>query len=288
LAESEIDPSLKHLAANHVAICTMLDRKNRAAVNPANASEHSPMPGILLKRWNEGLLRPLEQPALAFLAARIPRWVTPDQLTILGVAGAGVTAVAYAFSGAYPILLWVATLGLIVNWIGDSLDGTLARLRGIERLRYGYYLDNAIDCFVALPVAAGLGLSGYIRFDVCFLCLAVYTMISALTFLRANVTDVFQISYGGAGPTEMRAATAILTAAIFFHRPQPFDIGGIVLQYPDVIALAWCASAIVTFLLSMTAQVRELAREEPPRQVEPSNLADGDHAKASISGRAAG
>jgi phosphatidylglycerophosphate synthase len=246
------------------------------------------MPGILLKRWNEGLLRPLERPALAFLAARIPRWVTPDQLTALGVAGAGLTAVAYAFSGAYPILLWLATLGLVVNWIGDSLDGTLARLRGIERPRYGYYLDNAIDCFVALPVAVGLGFSGYIRFDVCFLCLAVYTMISALTFLRANVTDVFQISYGGAGPTEMRAATALLNAAIFFHRPLPFDLAGIPLQYPDIIALGWCATAIVTFLFCMTAQVRALAKEEPPRQAELSNrTVSGDGAKTSISGQAA-
>lgn len=244
------------------------------------------MPGILLKRWNEGLLRPLERPALAFLAAHIPQWVTPDQLTVLGMAGAGLTAVAYAFSGAHPILLWFATIGLVINWIGDSLDGTLARLRSIERPRYGYYLDNAIDCFVALPVAVGLGFSGYIRFDVCFLSLAVYTMISALTFLRANVTDVFQISYGGAGPTEMRAATAILNAAIFFHPPQPFDVGDITLQYPDVIALAWCVSAIVTFLLSMMAQIRELARDEPPSQVAPSKRS-GISRKNSTGGRAA-
>jgi len=244
------------------------------------------MRAVKLKRWNEGLLRPFERPVLAILAARIPQWVTPDQLTAVGVAGAGLAAIAYTFSGAYPVLLWFATLGLVINWIGDSLDGTLARMRGIERPRYGYYLDNAVDCFVALPVAVGLGFSGYFRFDLCFLCLAVYTMISALTFLRANVTDVFQISYGGAGPTEMRAATAILNAAIFFHRPQFFDVGGFVLQYPDLIALAWCASAIVTFLLSMTAQVRELAREEPPPQAaESSAPKSGDLRQAGVAMR---
>ena len=228
------------------------------------------MAKIALKRWNEGLLQPWERPALTWLAAHMPRWVTPDLLTVAGVVGAVVTAFAYVFSGSHPALLWFATLGLAINWFGDSLDGTLARSRKIERPRYGYYLDNAIDCFVALPVAIGLGFSGYVRFDVCFLALAIYTMISALTFLRANVTEVFQISYSGAGPTEMRAATALLNALIFFHPPASFDWLGVALKYPDAIALAWCSTTVVTFLVCMTTQVRQLAIEEPQRQSESS------------------
>jgi archaetidylinositol phosphate synthase len=204
----------------------------------------------------------------------MPQWVTPDLLTVLGVAGAAVTAFGYGFAGWHPTLLWVATFGLGVNWFGDSLDGTLARLRKIERPRYGYYLDNAIDCFVALPVAVGLGFSGYLRFDVCFLAVAVYTMISALTFLRANVTGVFQISYCGAGPTELRVATALLNAFIFFYPPAPFDWLGITLKYPDLIALVWCSSAVVTFLVCMTMQVRQLAIEEPARQPESHDLVE--------------
>lgn len=226
---------------------------------------------IALKRWNEGLLQLWERPALAWLAAHMPRWVTPDLLTGAGVVGAFVTASAYGFSGSHPALLWLATLGLSINWFGDSLDGTLARSRKIERPRYGYYLDNALDCFVALPIAVGLGFSGYVRFDVCFLALAIYTMISALTFLRAKVTDVFQISYTGVGPTEMRAATALLNALIFFHPPASFDWLGVSLKYPDVIALAWCSTTVVTFLVCMTAQVRQLAIEEPGRQSESSS-----------------
>jgi len=221
---------------------------------------------VSLKRWNEGLLQAWERPALAFLAARLPRWATPDQLTAIGVAGALASALAYAFSGGHPALLWMATFGLAVNWFGDSLDGTLARLRKIERPRYGYYLDNAIDCFIALPVAVGLGISGYVRFDVCFLSLSIYTMISALTFLRANVTDVFQISYSGAGPTEMRAATAALSALMFFYPPSAFQVIGVTLKYPDVIAVAWCASAVISFLVCMTGQARQLAIEEPARR----------------------
>jgi len=224
------------------------------------------MSKISLERWNEGLLRPYERPALAWLAARLPCWVSPNLLTGIGVAGALVTACAYAFSGSHPALLWLATLGFAINWFGDSLDGTVARLRRIERPRYGYYLDNAVDCFLVLPVAIGLGLSGYVRLDVCLLAAAIYSMISALTFLRANVTDIFQISYGGAGPTEMRAAAALLNTAIFFTHPAPFALFGVALKYPDVVALVWCCSGVMTFLVSMAAQARQLAIDEPVRQ----------------------
>jgi hypothetical protein len=141
-------------------------------------------------------------------------------------------------------------------------------------------LDNAIDCLIALPVAVGLGLSGYVRFDICFLSLSLYTMISALTFLRANVTDVFQISYGGAGPTEMRIATASLNTLVFFCPPSAFQIIGLTLKYPDLIALGWCASAVISFLVCMTIQVRQLAIEEPAR---PAAAESGEKAEWIIS-----
>ncbi len=227
----------------------------------------------LLERWNEGLVRPLERPALAWLAVRMPRWVTPDRLTSVGVVGAIVTCFGYAWSGSHPALLWIATFGLAINWFGDSLDGTLARFRNIERPRYGYYLDNAIDCLLALPVAIGIGLSGYVRFDVCFLALSTYTMISALTFLRANVTDVFQISYAGLGPTEVRIALAVVNALIFIFPPTPFDLFGVTLKYPDLISIIWSSGTIVTYVVSMSMQARQLAIEEPTRRYEPSRRA---------------
>jgi archaetidylinositol phosphate synthase len=241
------------------------------------------MPKISLKRWNEGIFQAGERPVLAFFAARLPGWVSPDLLTVVGIAGGLLTAVAYAASGSHPALLWLATLGLAINWFGDSLDGTVARLRKIERPRYGYYLDNAIDCFIALPVAIGLGFSGYVRFDICFLSLSLYTMISALTFLRANVTNVFQISYGGVGPTEMRVATALLNTLIFFHQPVAFEFVGVMLKYPDLIALTWCLTAVISFVLCMTMQIRQLAIEEPSRHSETSIRESADRAPSSQS-----
>src|SRR5262249_40073775 len=159
------------------------------------------------------------RPALAWLATHMPRWVTPNLLTLLGVVGAIVTCFGYAWSRSHPALLLIATLGLAINWFGDSLDGTVARFRKIERPRYGYYLDNALDCLLALPVAVAIGISGYVRFDICFLALSTYTMISALTFLRANVTGVFQISYAGLGPTELRIALAVVNALMIIFPP---------------------------------------------------------------------
>ncbi len=249
--------------------CACLDRKNRVSVE-AHAGFGMGMRTPLLERWNAGLVRPLERPALAFLAANMPRWVTPDLLTAVGVVGAVVVFFGYSFSGSHPALLWIATLGLVINWFGDSLDGTLARFRKIERPRYGYYLDNAIDCLVALPIAVAIGLSGYIRFDVCFLALSTYTMISALTFLRANVTDVFQISYAGLGPTEVRIAVAVVNALIILIPPMPFDLFGVTFKYPDLIALLWSVATIITYGVSMTVQARQLAIEEPAQRHEPS------------------
>jgi phosphatidylglycerophosphate synthase len=173
-------------------------------------------------------------------------------------------------SGTHPALLWLATLGLAINWFGDSLDGTLARLRKIERPRYGYYLDNAIDCIAALLLALGIGFSGYIRFDLCLLGLSAYMMMSALTFLRANVAGVFQISYGGVGPTEMRIAFAVLNALILIFPPTSFGLFGFTLKYPDLISVTWSSMTIVAFVVCMTMQTRQLAIEEPARQREPS------------------
>src|SRR5271155_3256867 len=155
-------------------------------------------------RWNGGFFQPLERPALAWLAANLPQWVAPDHLTGIGFVGAVLTFIGYAASGSRADFLWIASLGFAIHWFGDSLDGTLARLRKIERPRYGYYLDNSIDCVAQLMLAFGIGLSGYVRLDLCLLALVAYLLVSILSFLRANVSGVFQINYAAVGPTEVR------------------------------------------------------------------------------------
>jgi archaetidylinositol phosphate synthase len=217
------------------------------------------------KRWNDGFFQPLERPTLAWLAARMPRCITPDHLTAIGFVGALIAFMGYAASGSHPAFLWVASLGLVVNWFGDSLDGTVARLRKIERPRYGYYLDNSIDCIAQLLLAIGIGLSGYVRFDLCLLALVAYLMVSTLSFIRANVSGVFQISYAAVGPTEVRVGFVVLNALLIIFPPQSVD-WGLPVTYPNLWSLAWSAATLVTFLVCMVKQVRQLAVEEPARE----------------------
>ncbi len=217
-------------------------------------------------RWNEGFFRPLERPALAWLAAKLPRWVTPDQLTGIGFVGAVLTAVGYAASGSRPDFLWLASLGLVINWFGDSLDGTVARLRRIERPRYGYYLDNSIDCVSQLLLAFGIGLAGYVRFDLCLFALVAYLMVSVLSFIRANVSNVFQISYAAIGPTEVRVGFVVLNALLIIFPPDTIN-WGLPLTYPNLWSLAWSSAMLVTFIVTMVKQVRQLAAEEPVSEV---------------------
>jgi archaetidylinositol phosphate synthase len=228
------------------------------------------MAGTSLNRWNEGFFRPLERSVLGWLVARMPPWVTPDVLTGVGVVGAIITFAGYALSGSRPAFLWLATLGLAINWFGDSLDGTLARFRHIERPRYGYYLDNTIDCIAALLLALGIGLSGYVRCDLCFFALSAYMMMSVLTFVRANVTGIFQISYAAVGPTEVRVAFAVLNALIILVPPTPFQLAGVTVMYTDLLSLSWSLMTLTAFMVCMAKQIRQLAVEEPALQSGPS------------------
>jgi archaetidylinositol phosphate synthase len=216
------------------------------------------------QRTNTGWLEPLERPTLAALAPRMPSWVTPDILTAIGFAGSAITFGAYVLAARNPAWLWVASAGLVVNWFGDSLDGNLARYRKIERPRYGYYLDQAIDLVMQLLLAAGIALSGYIRGDLCFLALSAFLMMSVLTLLRENISGVFQLSYGGIGPTEMRMMFIILNAMMYFSPPQPINLLGLEMTYPNWLSLTWSTVALTTFFFSMLSDLRRLAIEDPP------------------------
>lgn len=217
------------------------------------------------QRTNTGWLEPLERPTLATLASKMPAWVTPDTLTGIGFAGSLVTFGGYALASQNPKWLWVASAGLLVNWFGDSLDGTLARYRKIERPRYGYFLDNAIDLVMQFLLAAGIALSGYIRSDLSFVALSIFLMMSVLSLLRANTSGVFQLSYGGIGPTEMRAMFIILNVVMYFFPPQPFSLLGLTMTYPNWLSLTWSSVALATFAFSMLSDIRRLAIEDPPR-----------------------
>jgi len=170
---------------------------------------------------NDILLGPLERPALQWLSARMPSWATPDVLTGIGVLGALITMLGYIASNINPIYLWFASFGFIVNWFGDSLDGTLARYRHIERPKYGFYVDHTVDAFCQVLIFLGLGLSPYIGFNIACLALIAYLLLSVLVYVRTCVLGEFRISFSKLGPTEIRLIAILLNTGMYLGGRQP-------------------------------------------------------------------
>jgi archaetidylinositol phosphate synthase len=168
------------------------------------------------QRVNDILLGPLERPALRWLSAHMPAWITPDICTAIGVLGALITSIAYILSNFDRNYLWLASFGFVVNWFGDSLDGTLARYRHIERPKFGFYIDHTTDTFSQAIIFLGLGLSPYVSFNVACMTLIGYLMLGTLVYVRTCVVGEFKISYGKLGPTEIRALAILLNMVMYF------------------------------------------------------------------------
>ncbi len=151
------------------------------------------------------------------VAARMPAWVTPDQLTFLGLLGAFITAAGYLLAIRQPGFLWLAFFGFVINWFGDSLDGTLARYRHIERPRYGYFLDHSTDALSELVIFLSLGLTPWMRFPIAAVGLIGYLLISLYTALSAYAAGEFRITHAYLGPTEIRLIAMLATAWSYFN-----------------------------------------------------------------------
>ena len=147
------------------------------------------------KRISQNFTGPLEKRILLWLAARIPHNINPDMLSLLGFLAAILIGVSYVLSKNNPIFLWAASLGFILNWFGDSLDGTLARYRRIERPRYGYFLDHSIDVISFTIVMTGLAFSGYARLDLAWAVNIVYLLLTLYTSFTNFTSREFQISF---------------------------------------------------------------------------------------------
>lgn len=217
------------------------------------------------RRINDIFLAPLERPALQWLAARMPPWITPDNLTTVGVIGSLITFAAYCLTNLHPGFLWLASLGFVINWVGDSLDGTLARYRKIERPLYGFFIDHTVDVVDEALVFLGLGLSPYVRFDFACLALIGYLMLSVLVYIRTCVKGEFTISYGGLGPTEARLIAITANTIIFFAGNPVLSIFSWQFSLYDWIALGITLLLAGIFVLSTIKQAQILAEIDRPK-----------------------
>jgi len=207
-----------------------------------------------------GLTARAEKRALLFLASRTPRWITSDHLTLLGLVSTAACGALYAASGRHPWLLLVVNLGLALNWLGDSLDGTLARHRGVERPRFGFYVDHLADAFGALFLLGGLALSGLMSPLVAAGVLTAYFLLAIETYLATYTIGRFEISYGPFGGTELRILLA--TANVFILRCPVWTVGGSEGQVFDVLGAGVAAVLAILAVVAGIRGTRALVRVE--------------------------
>jgi phosphatidylglycerophosphate synthase len=190
-----------------------------------------------MPRVNDILLGPLERPALAWLCRRMPRWVTPDGLTAVGIGGGVLTCLGYGLTRVDRNFLWLACAGLAINWFGDSLDGSLARFRQTERPKYGFFVDHMADAFVTSLVCIGIGLSAYVSMVYALGALVGYLLISILTYVTTHATGVFRLSYGKVGPTEIRAIIIAASAVCYFSPNPVVTLGTVQMRAFELVTL---------------------------------------------------
>ncbi len=208
------------------------------------------------------LARP-EGRVLEWIARRLPAWVMPDHLTGLGVLAAIGIAVAYVLSNGSDVWLWAASGLLVVHWLGDSLDGTLARVRRTERPRYGYYLDHLVDAIATTLIGLGLGLSPHMLLVTGLVIVVAYLVLSINTYLETHALGVFSLGYGRLGPTEARLLLIVANAVLALGIVPAVDVLGLGVTVLDVAGLGIAGVMLVALGARAARNLRELARLEP-------------------------
>ena len=210
-------------------------------------------------RVHRSFLAAAEKRTLVWIAERMPARVNSDHLTILGFVAQIATGVCYALAVGDRRMLLAAIVCLAVNWFGDSLDGTLARVRQKQRPRYGFYVDHMIDSIGATAMMGGLALSGYMHPAIAIGLLIAFLLLSIQSYLATYAIGEFHLSFWRFGPTELRILLAVGNMALFrwawvIHgKYRLFDIGG-------VIGLGGMILMLVFFSLQNTVR---LYRAEP-------------------------
>ena len=236
---------------------------------------HAHHPAQSHTRINDTLLGSSEKKALLWLAARMPAWVVPDTLTLLGLFASVLIFVSYALTNTNRAFLWLASFGFVLHWLGDSLDGTLARYRKIERPRYGFFVDHIIDTISEVLIFIGLGLSPYLDFNLALLALVGYMLLGTYVYLVTYVNGVFRISYGRLGPTETRVIALIANAVVFFagkpivhltlSRPLAFQAS---LTFYDLVVIFVTLLEVGFFAASTLTTAMSLSREDRARSAK--------------------
>jgi len=206
----------------------------------------------------------VERRVLHWIAPRLPKAVNSDHLTGLAMAAMALAGASYWLAGSQVWALWLVNLCLAINWFGDSLDGTLARIRQQQRPRYGFYVDHVVDAAGLTLLLGGMALSGYITPIVAFVLLAAYLLLCVEVYLVTYTLGTFTMSFFKVGPTELRILLAIGNAATFFLHPDPHvRVLGVAARLFDVAGLLAIAGLLVAFVVAVVGRTMTLYRLEP-------------------------
>ena len=202
------------------------------------------------RRVIQTLTGPWEKRNLPRMAAALPDWINSDHLTFLGIVAAVVIAAGYIFTSWSPWWLWLTNAGLIVHWYADSLDGTLARVRHREREKYGYFVDHICDAWTTLVLCLGLGMSPLMDMRVALLLAIGYFLLNIYVHVMAYTQEVFRISYGRFGPTEVRIFIFSANIVLIFWNPTVTYYGGDPVTVLDLAGLSLAAVFMTIFIVS--------------------------------------
>jgi archaetidylinositol phosphate synthase len=211
------------------------------------------------KRIQTNMVAYRERQLLNALCRFMPGWVTSDHLTILGVMGAVIAAIGYAGVNRHPAFYLLASFGLVVNWFGDSLDGSLARFRKVERPRYGYFVDHSTDVISNFFIIGGLGLSPHIGMAPALFALCGYLSLSIYVFLLNQVSGQFQLTFMNCGPTEIRLGIIAFNMSLLVIGPTYLSLDGYSIPLaPTGVALLGGALGVL-FVINLCRTARTLA-----------------------------
>lgn len=221
-------------------------------------------------RIQTSILNPYEKKILIWMAERMPRWVTSDMLTWFSLFAAMVIALGYFLSNYSPSWLWLASFGFVLHWFGDSLDGTLARVRKQSRPLYGFYIDHNMDCVAEFFIFGGLGLSAYMHFWMGLLLFSVYLAMEVYVMICAHLKNEFKLTYGVFGPTELRVMMIALNTIWLYVEPlQRFSytieagpLSGEVLSM-DIAGAAVLIGLCIAYFSSLISDGKYFSRIDP-------------------------
>ncbi|HEY2497829.1 MAG TPA: hypothetical protein VGK24_12240 [Candidatus Angelobacter sp.] len=229
-------------------------------IQPATHSSHN-RSFHEARRIQQSFLANAEKRTLIWLAARTPAWINSDHLTLLGLVSMAGAGAAYWWSSLRPAGLLLVILCLALHWLGDSLDGTLARFRDHSRPRYGFYVDHIVDAFSAVFLLGGLSLSGYMAPAVALGLLIAYLMLSVEIYLATYAVGDFKISYYKMGPTELRILLSIGNLALLWK--STVHLFGRMHRLFDVAGTLGISGMLLIMVISAVRNTVRLYREEP-------------------------